>query len=189
MKKRVVIGLCFVFIFAGIAWISYTYVQMKNVANEKPPKDIPYLIILGAKVNGDKMSKALFERAKVGLSYLNQNKNTKVIVTGGKGQDEDISEAEAVKRYLVQNGISKERILMENQSVNTYENIKFAKKLYAVDKAVIVSNDFHLYRALQLAKSQGIQAYPLAGETPKSVKLKLYVREMLAITKLRILGR
>lgn len=189
MKIRMSVYILSIFILLLVGWVIYTYSQMKHVANEKPPKDVPYMIVLGAKVNGDKMSKALFERAKVGLDYLKQNKQTKVIVTGGQGQDEDISEAEALRRYYTENGISADRILMEDQSVNTYENIKFAKKLYSFNEAVIVSNDFHLYRSIHLAKAQGVKAYPLAGETPKIVKGKLYVREVLAILKWKITGK
>ncbi|MGE8206500.1 YdcF family protein [Heyndrickxia sp. NPDC080065] len=189
MKKRIVLSILCVLLLLGVGWVSFTFYHMKHVAKEQPPKNIPYLVILGAKVNGEKMSKAFFERAKVGLQYLNQNENTKVIVTGGQGPDEDITEAEAAKRYLIENGIAEKRIFLEEKSVNTYENIKFAKKLYSINEAVFVSNDFHLYRAIQLAKAQDIKAYPLAAETPKVVKPKLFAREFLAILKWVITGK
>lgn len=172
-----------------ISYIGFTYFQIKQVANEKPPKNVPYLIILGAKVKGDQMSKALYERAKTGLVYLQENPHTKVIVTGGQGPDEKISEAEAVRRFFVEKGIDEKRILIENRSVTTYENINFAKKLYEVKEAVIVSNDFHLFRAIKLSENLGIKSYPLAADTPKVVKAKLYAREYLAILKWRITGK
>lgn len=172
-----------------IGYIGFTYFQIKQVANEKPPKNVPYLIILGAKVKGEQMSKALYERAKAGLVYLQQNSNTKAIVTGGQGPDEKISEAEAVRRFFVDHGIDAKRILIEDRSVTTYENIKFAKKLYGIKEAVIVSNDFHLFRSIKLSEDQGIKAYPLAAKTPKVVKAKLYAREYLAILKWRVTGK
>ncbi|QQZ11229.1 YdcF family protein [Heyndrickxia vini] len=188
MKIKIIIAAISVLLLIAVAWASYTFIQIKKTAKEEPPNDIPYIIILGAKVNGEKMSKALSERAKVGLEYLRENKKSKVIVTGGQGPDEKITEAEALRRYMMDNGISKDRILMEDTSVSTYENIKFAKKLYSIDEAVIVSSDFHLYRAIQLATAQGIKAYPLAADTPKVVKMKLYARELLAILKWKIIG-
>jgi len=172
-----------------VGYIGLTYFQIKQTAKEKPPKNVPYLIILGAKVKGDQMSKALYERAKTGLAYLQDNPQTKVIVTGGQGSDEKISEAEAARRFYVENGIDEKRILIENRSVTTYENITFAKKLYDVKEAVIVSNDFHVFRAIKLSEGLGIKSYPLAAETPKVVKAKLYAREYLAILKWRITGK
>ena len=172
-----------------IGYIGFTYFQIKHTANEKPPNNVPFLIILGAKVKGDQMSKALYERAKTGLVYLEKNPSTKVIVTGGQGLDEKISEAEAVRRFLAENGIDNDRILIENKSVTTYENIKFSKKRYGAKEAVIVSNDFHLYRAIKLAEELGVKSYPLAAPTPNVVKGKLYAREYLAILKWRITGK
>lgn len=185
-KWKIIIAIgCFIM----IGYIGFTYFQIKQTAKERPPKNVPYLIILGAKVKGDKMSKALYERAKTGLVYLQDNPQTKVIVTGGQGADEKISEAEAARRFFVEQGIDKERILIEKRSVTTYENIKFSKKLYNVKEAVIVSNDFHVFRAIKLSEGLGIKSYPLAAETPKVVKAKLYGREYLAILKWRITGK
>ncbi|MBS4173055.1 YdcF family protein [Bacillus sp. FJAT-49736] len=187
MKKWITFGLIVFLLLSG--YVGFTYYEIKHTASEKPPNDVPYIIILGAKVKGDYMSKALLERAETGLKYLQENPQTRVIVTGGKGPDENISEAEAVKRYLLEQGIETNRILIENKSVNTYENLKFAEKLYGVKSAVIVSNDFHLFRALKLSEAQGIKSYPLAAKTPEVVKAKLYAREYLAITKWRITGK
>ncbi|MCI1592255.1 YdcF family protein [Heyndrickxia oleronia] len=189
MKKKLFISCISIFLLFSLAWVLFTYKQIKNVAKEKPPKNVPYLIILGAKVNGKVMSKALYERAITGLHYLKENKGTKVIVTGGQGSDEEIPEAEALRSYLLEHGIPNERIIIEDKSVNTFENLQNAKEFLEIKKAVIVSNDFHLYRSLQLAKSLGIEAYPLAGKTPKIVKTKLYLREYLAILKMKIIGK
>lgn len=73
---------------------------------------------------------------------------------------------------------------MEDSSTSTYENLLFAKELFTIHEAVIVSNDFHLFRTLELAKKLKITAYPLAVNTPNSVKLPLYLREYAAIIKM-----
>ena len=74
----------------------YPYLQFKKVASIKPPKDISYLIVLGAKVNGDQLSRVLLHRAETALSYWKDNQSTKIIVTGGQGTGEDTTVAAAL---------------------------------------------------------------------------------------------
>ncbi|MED3553438.1 YdcF family protein [Cytobacillus praedii] len=168
--------------------ISLIHIQIVKTAQLTPPSNIPYLIVLGAKVNGEEMSLSLQYRAKTALSYLEDNPKTVVIVTGGKGKGENITEAEALRRFFIENHINENRILVEDRSTSTYENLKFTKELYEIDEAVIVSNDFHLYRATTFANKVGITGYPLAAETPKVVKATLFIREYAAVIKMIILG-
>ncbi|WP_284139548.1 MULTISPECIES: YdcF family protein [unclassified Virgibacillus] len=180
-----------IIIIVGIALLLfclYAHVQIKKTANRTTPQDMPYIIVLGAKVNGDEMSLSLLYRAKKALTYLQDNPQTKVIASGGQGAGEDISEAAALKQYFIEKGIDEERILVEDQSTSTYENLAFVKELYGIEEAVITSNDFHLYRAIENAKDVGIKGYPLAAKTPNIVKWKLYIREYAAILKLKLTG-
>lgn len=167
--------------------ISLIHIQIVKTAQQTPPSNIPYLIVLGAKVNGEEMSLSLQYRAKTALAYLVDNPKTVVIVTGGKGKGENITEAEALRRFFIENHINENRILVEDRSTSTYENLKFTKELYKIDEAVIVSNDFHLYRATTFANKVGITGYPLAAETPKVVKATLFIREYAAVIKMIIL--
>jgi len=96
-----------------------------------------------------------------------------------------MTEATALMNYFIEQGVPKERILVEDKSTSTYENLQYTKKLFSINEAVIVSNDFHLFRALEIAKELKITAYPLAAKTPKPVKLVLYFREYAAIMKMR----
>jgi uncharacterized SAM-binding protein YcdF (DUF218 family) len=173
----------------SIVTIFNLYAKMKSAANKKPPNNVPFLIILGAKVNGSVLSNSLYQRAATGLEYLKQNPGTKAVVTGGKGRDETISEGEALAAFLVKQGINKNRILIEKKSATTFENIAFSKKKFKLKEAVIVSSDFHVFRAVQVAKAQGIKAFPLGAKTPASVKAKLYAREYIAIIKWKITGK
>lgn len=168
--------------------VSIIHIQIIKTANHTPPANIPYLIVLGAKVNGEEMSLSLLNRAKTALSYLEDNPNTKVIVSGGKGKGENVTEAEALRRFFVENHINEHRILVEDRSTSTYENLKFTKELYDIEEAVIVSNDFHLYRATTFADKVGIKGYPLAAETPKVVKATLFIREYAAVLKMKLVG-
>ena len=89
---------------------------------KKLRKTIPtldYLIVLGAHVDGERLTKALYERVRKALEYLETHPETKAVLSGGKGKGEAISEAEAMRRYLIRKGISPERLLLEEKSVNT----------------------------------------------------------------------
>lgn len=187
MKKLIIV--LFIFAILLICFSIYAHIQIKKTAQQTTPSNIPYVIVLGAKVNGSEMSLSLLYRAKRALTYLKNNPNSKVIATGGQGDDEDITEAEAVRQFLLENGIDKDRILLEEKSTSTYDNLKFSKGLYDVDEAVIISNEFHLYRAIKNAETIGIKGYPLAAKTPNAVKWKLYLREYAAILKLTITGK
>ncbi len=101
---------------------------MRKVAQKEVSNEIPYILILGAKLFGDKPSQSLQNRLDVALKYLNENPKTKAIVSGGQGEDEDIPEAHSMRNYLVAHGINANRILIEDRSTSTYENLKFSKR-------------------------------------------------------------
>lgn len=119
------------------------------------------------------------------VDYLKANKNTIAIVSGGKGPGEDISEAQAMRQELINQGIEEARIIMEDKSTTTIENIAYSKDLIPNPTAtgLIVTNDFHIYRAVEMAKSVGLDMTGIPAKTPKVVLVKSYIREYLAITK------
>lgn len=88
-----------------------------------------FIIVLGARLNGDTPAKLLTYRLETALAYHQKYPQTKIIVSGGKGNGENISEARAMKNYLVDKGIDKDLIIEENQSTNTSENIIYSKRL------------------------------------------------------------
>ncbi|MED3879266.1 YdcF family protein [Priestia megaterium] len=181
MKKKII----YTFIGSLVLYIAIISFCMYQTAHQPVPQDADYVLILGSKVDGDQMSPSLKERAKTALSYLKTHKQTKVIVTGGKGSDEEISEAEAAYRFLRKEGIKKNRMIKEDQSTSTFENFIFTKKKVDIQhkKVVLVSSDFHLFRASIIAKRQGFDVYPLGAKTPNSIKLQAYFREYAAILK------
>lgn len=158
---------------------------MQKAINQSSPSGISHMIVLGAKLNGDVMSLSLFYRVREALEYLEANPDTKVIVSGGQGEDEWITEAEAMARYFIENGIAEARIISEDKSTTTNENFRFSRELVAeeVKEIVVVTNDFHLYRSMVIASRNDFVPYPLAAETPWVVKGKLWAREYVAILK------
>ncbi|QNU05839.1 YdcF family protein [Peribacillus butanolivorans] len=151
--------------------------KIQESSHQPIPEDASYLIVLGARVKGTVPS--------LSLQYLKANKNTIAIVSGGKGPGEDISEAQAMQQELINQGIEEARIIMEDKSTTTIENIAYSKDLIPNPTAtgLIVANDFHIYRAVEMAKSVGLDMTGIPAKTPKVVLVKSYIREYLAITK------
>ena len=150
------------------------------------------LIILGAKINkGGVPSLSLKNRLDKAYDYLVKYPHVQAVVSGGQGKDEDQTEASAMYTYLVNEGIDPNRIILEEQSTSTYENLLFTKQLFSNDlkEATIVSNDFHLTRAVYLADELNIKVDTLAAKTPAIVKTKSRIRERAALLKTYILGK
>ncbi len=145
-----------------------------------------YIIVLGAKLHGSKPSKSLLYRMNTALVYMKRYPNMKLIATGGKGSDETIPEALAIKNYFLNKGIDSDRIIVEDKSKNTFENLKFSRGLIKEKgkvKVNIVTNRYHVLRAKILAKRNNFEAYGVPSKTPEKVIIKSYLRESLAIIK------
>lgn len=158
-----------------------------NVKSEENAK-VDYLMILGAGLRGEEISLTLQKRMEKGVEYLNSNPEALVIVSGGQGADEEITEAEAMKRYLVDKGIKEARIIKEEKSTSTMENFKNTKEIVLKDnneniRILIVTNDFHMFRAKLLAKRNGFTAFGLPSTTPWSILPNCYIREYFAVLK------
>ncbi|TJX15450.1 YdcF family protein [Tissierella creatinini] len=156
---------------------------------------VDYMIILGARLYGDVPSPALYERLKVGELYLKDNTNLKVIVSGGQGPDEYISEAKAMEKYLLNSGIDSNRIIIENKSTTTFENIKNSLDIIEeIDnkespRVLLVTNSFHIFRSKLLANRLGAKAYGLPAEVPPTILVPQYIREYFAVIKSFVLDR
>lgn len=158
-------------------------------SNGNPNMD--YIIVLGAQVREDGPSVALRYRLDKAIDYLNENPNTVCIVSGGQGSNEPFSEAEGMAEYLLKNGIEKSRIILEDKSRNKVENIKNSRLLMeeTYESVGIVTNNFHVFRAVQIAKAQGLNG--VCGIAAKSSVLYLPnngLRECLGILKDWVMG-
>lgn len=156
------------------------------------------MLILGCQVKPWGPSELLLDRLDTALAYLEGREDVRIIVSGGQGKDEPTTEAEAMRDYLVKNGIAEARILLEGESHNTYENMVYSfalMKAEGIDPTapyIIVSNGFHLVRATMLADRQdgGAETYTLAAPTShKPSAIKMFFREPLALVKSFIFDR
>ena len=170
LKKRMLKFLKYIFLVFLIPFIFVQFLILSGFENQSD-KQVDYVIILGGRVYGDKPSRSLNERIKTATKYLKKHRDIKVIASGGTGKGEDISEAEAIKRELIRNGI--EAKIKENESKNKEEKIKI----------LIVTNDYHIYRAKKIANLLNYEAYGLGAPTPLISLPKSYLREFASIIK------
>lgn len=145
------------------------------------------LVILGAHVEGRKISESLRRRLERAYTYYLDHPDIQMIVSGGKGKGEDISEAEAMRRYLLAKGVPEEKILCEDQSTTTKENLKYSRR-YLPDptgETGIVTNNFHMYRAVSLAHRLGYgKVVPIPCSCPPVLFGNYMVREFFAVWKM-----
>ena len=161
---------------------------------KKSEANTDYIIVLGAGLaNRTQVSLTLKDRLDAAITCVNKYENDGyIVVSGGKGEDEDISEAEAMKGYLVKEGIPEDKILMEDKSINTLQNLKFSREIIEKHgnkdisefKIKIVTTDFHALRSSILAKKNGysdIEVY--SSDTIVYLIPVFYLRESLAVVK------
>lgn len=155
------------------------------------------MVILGCQLRDDGPSVMLRDRLDKALEYLAGHPDMTVVVSGGQGPGEPTSEARGMADYLEGNGFSRENILLEEQSHNTYQNLTCSAQVLeeagidTADGVLLVSNGFHLTRARMLARRAGFEnvstlAAP-SSHTP--TRLKMYVREPIALVKSFVLDR
>lgn len=190
IKKTIIFFLIFMIVLSISLWI----LTSKWIADGQKPAANglnEYAIILGAKVNGTIPSLSLLYRLEAALTYANDHPHVKLILSGGQGPDEHITEAEAMKRFLLDKGITADRLLLEQKSTSTYENILFSKEMlpHSINKVTIITSDYHLARARGIADDFGLQSDAVLAKTPQIVKFKLTTRERAALLKTAIFGK
>jgi uncharacterized SAM-binding protein YcdF (DUF218 family) len=150
------------------------------------------MIILGCQVKPWGPSELLLDRLDTALAYLEGRDDVQIIVSGGQGKDEPTTEAAAMRDYLVKNGIGEDRIWLEDESHNTHQNLAYSFDLLREKGEdlsapyIIVSNGFHLSRAVLLADrvDNGAETYTLAAPSSHAPsRIKMYFREPLALVK------
>ena len=145
-----------------------------------------YCIILGAQWRETGPSGVLKKRLDKAIEYLENSPGTMVIVSGGQGGNEPMAEAAGMRQYLIDAGIGEERILVEDKSASTYENLAFSGEFLdkAQDRVVIVTNNFHVFRALGIAKKQGYaKAEGLAADSTLGMGPNNLLREFFGVIK------
>lgn len=151
-----------------------------------------YVVVLGAGLFGDKPSPSLELRLRKAAEYAAKYPHIPIVVSGGQGPDEWISEAEAMSHFLVENGILATKIIKEDSSRNTNENLALTKEVLKRDtltkrpKVLLITSEYHMFRAKFLAKRHGFIPYGICAPTPiypGYLKPLYYLREYFAVIK------
>lgn len=207
-----VIGVFFIFLYLRPLWEKY-YIKLNHVIKRiiywgflvflvifivaegciilggiykpSPEKQPEYVVVLGAGILENGMpTLSLANRLELCIDYAAEYPDTKIVVSGGQGRTEPMSEAEAMARYLVDRGVEPDRIILEDRSTSTMENFKYTREIIGdVGEISFITNDFHVFRSRMLAKRNGFNAYGYGAPTPGIVLVNCYMREFFALIK------
>lgn len=175
----VLILLLLAFLFTGAA------ILFRGLGHKSP---FTYLIVLGTTVEGTEPSPMLADRIKAAAKYMDSNPDVMAIVSGGKADENNISEAQCMFNQLVELGIDPTRILMEDQATSTTENFRFSlalleEKLGRIPQNIgVLSSEFHLLRARMIAKSYDLNAATISAHTSDTKAFFTYfIREIFMV--------
>ena len=170
---------------AGLLWVALLESQIIGSMGATAPPGMDYLVVLGASVYADGPSPALTRRVNAVTECLGQHPRAVIIASGGQGDNEPISEAQCIRDELVRRGVDAGRILLEDKSTDTRENIAFSKAMIGRDDAAIgiVTNNYHVWRAMRLARKAGlVNAHGIASEYTGPTLFHFMIREAVSIT-------
>lgn len=189
VQIRLLIGIVLI-----ASWMTalITGAEIVCAMSRKEIGEVEYLVVLGAQVRGTHITNSLMRRLDSAYSYLVKHPDTKVIVSGGQGKGESITEAKAMAENLMQRGISESNIFQEACSTSTLENLRYSMEYIGCGdiSAAVVTNNFHLYRALLLGKYVGYRNLAgIAATSNPILFLNYLVREIIAVsvTKVRMM--
>lgn len=175
----------------GLAVMAVFCIPVVRYMDLPLPEDADYVIVLGAQVRKTAPSRALLRRLEKALECAERMPDAKLILSGGKGSGEEIAEAECMRRYLTEHGVREERLILEDKSTTTRENLIFSDRLTgcAQSDCGILSNDFHVYRALRIAEKLGYRdAAGIDAQGDPVMELHYIVRESAALIAGKLSG-
>ena len=183
------VGKAVVLIVAGAALLiagTALFISVRMiVANHTPPAKDATLVVLGCKVNGVTPSLSLQERIEAAHAYLTAHPDAAVVVSGGQGEGEDITEAACILHHLTARGIAPERIYPESRSTSTRENLEYSLQVIREhglpDEIAVATNEYHMLRAMTIAKDLGTEAGAVPAATVWYLFPTYYVRELYGV--------
>ena len=189
MRKVLIIIIILIILITAVVIGINVYVKTstkKQILREEECSDlaeIDCIIILGAAAWGDKPSPMLEDRILQGIQLYQNGVSKKIIMSGDHGKD-NYDEVNIMKQFAIEKGIPSEDIFMDHAGFSTYDSIYRAKEVFGAKKIIIVTQKYHLYRALYIANSLGLEAYGVGSDPREYVgKTNREVREILARDK------
>lgn len=157
----------------------YSLSAVLNLIHLQKARNADYIIVLGSGITGDKVTPLLAARIEKGMELLDYNPAAALIMSGGQGPGEDLPESEAMAEYAIHRGISPDRILTEQRSVSTEENLLFSRELMETEqpRIIIVTTSYHVFRALVLARQLDIPCVGFGSRTKWYFTCNALIRE------------
>ncbi len=187
-KIMIILGSIFVFVFALIIGINFfvIYTTKNNIVSREEAsklENIDCILVLGAGIWGDSPSPMLEDRLLESIELYQNGTSTKIIMSGDHGK-KDYDEVNIMKNFAIEKGIPSENIFMDHAGFSTYDSMYRARDIFQAKKMVIVTQKYHLYRALYIAKCLGVEAYGVASNPRKYAgQVMRDIREVIARDK------
>ncbi|MBQ8210489.1 MAG: YdcF family protein [Clostridia bacterium] len=179
----VIIGIYAVCVNAHV--INSTDDYILSVDDASALEDVDCILVLGAGVDGDTLSHMLEDRVKTGITLYENGAAPKILMSGDHGREE-YDEVNAMKSYATDYGVPSEDIFMDHAGFSTYESMYRARDIFCAEKIIIISQEYHLYRAIYIARYLGLDAYGVDSQLrPYAADTNIYntIREFLARNK------
>lgn len=174
-------------IIFGLSFVIIEGLIINHMNTRVDTKDHDIILVLGAGLNGDEVSNRLKSRLDKVLELKQENPELKVLVSGGQGPDEKVSEAYAMKSYLINKGIDSSHILVEELSTSTYENLVFSQDVLNDTQneasIILVTSDYHTYRASYISKKIGLEVVTEPSSSPVMIRTNYMLREYFVFIK------
>ena len=185
-KGRLFTSLFCVVFCCGLVLVTAESALMVRAAVNGPPEDVPVtVVVLGCRVRGTIPSKAMRQRLTAAEGFLRDHPDAVCILSGGQGEDEEIAEADCMYRELIAAGIDPGRLYREDRSTSTRENFLFSREIIKnnglPETVVVVTNEYHQYRAGLIAKALGMETYAVSAPSGAGLLPTYWVREWFGI--------
>ncbi|MBQ5332918.1 MAG: YdcF family protein [Oscillospiraceae bacterium] len=181
----VIIGIVMLCAALGISEYVKRSVSDRLLSPEKAAEltDIDCIIVLGCRVNGETPSPMLSDRLLRGIELYNMNAAPKLLMSGDHGQVK-YDEVNAMKQFAIDRGVPSEDVFMDHAGFSTYETMYRAKEVFAAKRVMIVTQSYHLYRAVYIAEKLGLEAWGVDSDLQSYIRQPYYdMREILARDK------
>lgn len=173
-------------LFMVLFILSFVFIGVYGSINTSNGKE-EYIIVLGCGLNGERITNNLENRLEKAIKLNEKKPDSTIIVSGGKGENETISESEAMFNFLISNGINENKVVKESESTSTYENLTYSEILiqerndcYSV---CIISNNYHIFRIRMIVNRLGLTANFVGVKTDWKTIPVCFLREFTAILK------
>ena len=181
--KNILIVIAIIVLLFLLLVFGINILVIKAWNKQKPKEKVDCILVLGAAVWSGKPSPMLEDRLNAAIELYKSGVSNKILVSGDHGQD-NYDEVNAMKKYAIEKGVPSEDIFMDHAGFSTYESVYRAKEVFGVKSMVIVTQKYHLFRAVYISKKLGIETY---GENSDSRKymgsIERETREVLARIK------